>query len=90
MKKLITISFLFVQGFAFAQFTPARADLFKKEIDSLCKLYKRDVFGYSHSLVRGTEALIIYYTDNENETQDTIVWLRVIPELKRSSRKRQK
>jgi hypothetical protein len=88
MKTLITISLMLTTSLALCQFRLARADLFSKECDSLSKLYKKDVFGYTHTLTRGRESLIIFYTDDKQETNDTLVWTRDMLMPKRQVRKR--
>lgn len=88
MKTLITISLMLNTSLALCQFTPARADLFLKECDSLSKLYKRDVFGYTHTLTTGRESVIIFYKDVDQEVKDTLVWTREMMLPKRQARKR--
>lgn len=53
-------------------------DSHKKTVDSLSKLYKKQVFGYQRSVIMReylVETFIIFYTV-KGETEDSIVWSR--------------
>ena len=51
---------------------------YKLEMDSLSKIYKVKVCGYTHTIVDNRESLIIFYRKPTLDMEEKIAWTRII------------
>ena len=86
MKKLFTIILLLFCVNTNAQIIEVKPEsvsqeylnFYYKKLDSLSKLYNKEVFGYQRTVTvrdKVKETCTIFYISN-NETKDTIVWIK--------------
>ena len=61
----------------FSPFTMSKK-MMEKEIDSLGKLYNVEAIGYTKSVVKNNETLILHYVGNKGEIKQCLLYTRWI------------
>ena len=77
MKQLLTVTLLVACCASSAQ----TLEHYKRDVDSLSRLYKQRVVGYHKSISMSPiarETFVYYYVDSKGETQTVQAWARVI------------
>jgi len=64
----------------YGRFSPITMNkmMMQKEIDSLSKLYNVEAIGYTKTIVKNRETLILHYVGNNGETKQCILYTRWI------------
>lgn len=53
-------------------------EMMQREIDSLGKVYNVEAIGYSKTLIRNRETMILFYLGNKGELKECLLYTRWI------------
>lgn len=78
MKKITLLFFIIcLSNYSYSQNkSPRKSDYetYKKDMDSLSKVYKKDVTGYWYSSVQNKTTLTIFYNQNKKQKDTTFLY----------------